>query len=71
LAWWIEQFFTLAVTTRPASQRVQRRDLARFLRYLQAKVHTDKRMACTPRLCRAFQQHLQQMLTPARAPRVE
>jgi len=35
LAWWVEQYFQHAVTTSPASQQVQRRDLALFLRYLQ------------------------------------
>jgi site-specific recombinase XerD len=53
------------VTTSPASQQVQRRDLTLFLRYLVAEEGTDQRMAWTPRLARAFQQHLQQTLTPA------
>ena len=65
LQWWVEQYFALAVTTSPASQRVQRRDLMLFLRYMQAEVHTDQRMAWTPRLSRAFQQHLRETLTPA------
>jgi site-specific recombinase XerD len=62
----VAQYFALAVTTSLASQRVQRRDLALFLRYLQAEVGTDQRLAWTPRLSRAFQQHLQQTLTPIR-----
>jgi site-specific recombinase XerD len=65
LAWWVEQYFQHAVTTSPASQQVQRRDLDLFLRYLWAEEGTDQRMAWTPRLARAFQQHLQQTLTPA------
>jgi site-specific recombinase XerD len=65
LAWWVEQYFQHAVTTSPASQQVQRRDLGLFLRYLWAEEGTDQRMAWTPRLARAFQQHLQQTLTPA------
>ena len=65
LAWWVEQYFALAVTTSPASQRVQRRDLEGFLRYMQAEAGTHQRLAWTPRLSRAFQQHLQQTLTPA------
>jgi site-specific recombinase XerD len=65
LAWWVEQYFQHAVTTSPASQQVQRRDLALFLRYLQREEGTDQRLAWTPRLARAFQQHLRQTLNPA------
>jgi len=43
---------------------VQRRDLGLFLRYLQAEEGIDQRLAWTPRLARAFQQHLRQTLTP-------
>src|SRR5262245_39545215 len=64
LAWWVDQYFQHAVTTSPASQQVQRRDLGLFLRYLHAEEGTDQRMAWTPRLARAFQEHLQQTLTP-------
>src|SRR5262249_1627870 len=64
LGWWVEQYFQHAVTTSPASQRVQRRDLGLFLRYLQAEEGTDQRLAWMPRLARAFQQHLRQTLTP-------
>ena len=64
LAWWVEQYFQHAVTTTPASQQVQRRDLGLFLRYLHTEEGTDQRLAWTPRLARAFQQHLRQTLTP-------
>src|SRR5215510_13903548 len=64
-AWWVDQYFQSAVTTSPASQQVQRRDLGLFLRYLRAEEGTDQCMAWTPRLARAFQEHLQQTLTPA------
>ena len=64
LEWWVEQYFALAVTTSPASQQAQRRDLARFLQYMQVEMDTDQRLAWTPRLSRAFQQHLPQTLTP-------
>ena len=64
LGWWVEQYLQHAVTTSPASQRVQRRDLGRFLRYVQSEEGTDQRLAWTPRLARAFQQHLRQTLTP-------
>jgi hypothetical protein len=63
VTWWVEQYFQVAVTTSPASQRVQRRDLGVFLRYLVAETGTDQRLAWTPRLARAFQDHLQQTLT--------
>jgi hypothetical protein len=65
LSWWVEQYFQYAVTTSPASQQVQRRDLGLFLRYLRAEEGADQQLAWTPRLARAFQQHLQQTLTPA------
>ena len=64
LEWWVEQYFQHAVTTSPASQQVQRRDLGLFLRYLRAEEGTDQRLAWTPRLARAFQQHLRQTRTP-------
>ncbi len=64
LTWWVEQYFQVAVTTSLASQRVQRRDLGVFLRYLVAETGADQRLAWTPRLARAFQEHLQQTLTP-------
>ena len=64
LGWWVEQYFQHAVTTSPASQQVQRRDLGLFLRYLHAEEGTDQRLAWTPRLARAFQQHIRQTLTP-------
>src|SRR5499427_3433444 len=63
LGWWVEQYFQHAVTTSPASQQVQRRDLALFLRYLQTEEGTDQHLAWTPRIARAFQQHLRQTLT--------
>jgi hypothetical protein len=45
------------------SQQVQRRDLARFLRFMRAEEHTDRRPAWTPRLSSAFQHHPQSTLT--------
>ena len=59
LGWWVAQYFQHAVTTSPASQQVQRRDLGLFLRSMAAEEGTDQRIAWTPRLARAFQQHLQ------------
>ncbi len=62
VGWWAEQYFQFEVTTSPASQKVQQRDLKRFLRYLIAEEHTDQREAWTPRLSRDFQLHLRQTL---------
>jgi integrase len=62
LEWWMQQYFHLAVTTSPASQKVQRRDLTLFLRYIRLEEGTDLRHAWTPRLSRDFQQHLQHTL---------
>ena len=64
LTWWVDQYFRFEVTTSPASQKVQRRDLALFLRYMVAEERHDQRAAWTPRLSRAFQLHLQRALTP-------
>jgi hypothetical protein len=64
LPWWVDQYFQFEVTTSPTSQKVQRRDLALFLRYIRAEEHHDQRAVWTPRLSRAFQLHLQRALTP-------
>ncbi len=63
LTWWVDQYFQFEVTTSPASQKVQRRDLALFLRYMRAEERHDQRAAWTPRLSRAFHLHLQRALT--------
>jgi integrase len=60
LHWWAEQYFRFEVTTSPASQNVQRRDLALFLQYMATEEKTDQRVAWTPRLWRDFQLHVQQ-----------
>jgi integrase len=59
LGWWAEQYFRFEVTTSPASQKVQRRDLHLFLQYMATEERTDHRVAWTPRLSRAFQLHVQ------------
>ncbi len=56
---WVAQYFRVAVTTSVASQKVQHRDFALFLRYMQAEEGHTQRMAWTPRLTRDFQRHLQ------------
>jgi integrase len=60
---WVAQYFRVAVTTSVASQKVQHRDFALFLRYMQAAEGHTRRMAWTPRLTRDFQRHLQGTLT--------
>ena len=64
LAWWIEQYFRFEVTTAASSQQVQRRDLDRFLGFLRTEEGEDQRIRWTPRLSRAFQEHLRTALTP-------
>jgi integrase len=56
---WVAHYFRLAVTTSLASQKVQHRDFALFLRYMQTEEGHTRRMAWTPRLTRDFQRHLQ------------
>jgi len=56
---WMTHYFRLAVTTSLASQQVQRRDFALFLRYMQTEEGHTRRIAWTPRLTRDFQRHLQ------------
>lgn len=60
LHWWAEQYFRFEVTTSPALQKVQRRDLALFLHYMMTEERTDQRVAWTPRLSRDFRRHVQQ-----------
>lgn len=62
LTWWLEQYFRFEVTTAISSQKVQRRDLELFLRFLRVEEKTDARVAWTPRLSRDFQTYLQRML---------
>lgn len=45
---WVAQYFRVAVTTSVASQKVQHRDFALFLRYMQAEEGYTQRMAWTP-----------------------
>ena len=47
LAGWLEAYFAVEVTTAPSSRTVQRRDLTRFLRFLQAEEGSDERSLWT------------------------
>ncbi|MBI3798150.1 MAG: site-specific integrase [Deltaproteobacteria bacterium] len=62
LMWWMAQYFRFEVTTALSSQKVQRRDLELFLRYMRSEEKTDARVAWTPRLSGDFQTYLQRML---------
>src|SRR5512132_3210829 len=54
LAAWLEAYFAVEVTTAQSSRAVQRRDLGRFLAFMQAKEGSDQRSLWTSRLSRAF-----------------
>ena len=54
LATWLEAYFQLAVTTAESSRAVQRRDVGRFLSFMQGELDHSQRPAWTPRLSRAF-----------------
>ena len=54
LAGWLEAYFAVEVTTAASSRAVQRRDLTRFLLFMQAEEGSDERSLWTSRLSRAF-----------------
>ena len=54
LDFWAEHYFRFEVTTAERSQKEQRRDLALFLRFMEAAAGTLARGAWTPRVSRAF-----------------
>ena len=54
LAGWLEAYFAVEVTTAQSSRAVQRRDLTRFLRFMEAEEGSDERDRWTSRLSRAF-----------------
>jgi hypothetical protein len=54
LAGWLEAYFAVEVTTAASSRAVQRRDLTRFVRFMQAEEGSDERSLWTSRLSRAF-----------------
>lgn len=58
LQWWVEQYFRFEVTTSSSSQKVQQRDLWLFINYMIEEEGADKRVAWSPRLSKAFQEHL-------------
>jgi integrase len=54
LAGWLEAYFAVEVTTAQSSRAVQRRDLTRFITFMQAEEGSDERSLWTSRLSRAF-----------------
>ncbi len=62
LADWREAYFQWAVTTADSSRRVQRRDVATFLTFMQKEVGHTQRPLWTPRLSRAFVNELRATL---------
>jgi integrase len=63
LAWWIEQYFRFEVTTSASSQKIQWRDFGLFSEFLLREEKTERRLAWSPRLSKAFQDFLRSSLT--------
>jgi integrase len=58
VSWWAEQYFQFEVTTAKSSQKVQMRDIGLFIDYMTEEEGGDRRIAWSPRLSKAFQDHL-------------
>ena len=58
ISFWLEAYFCFEVTTSPASLKVQKRDLGCFLDFMMATEGKDDRVLWSPRLSRAFKDHL-------------
>lgn len=61
LTWWMEQYFQFEVTTSKRSQKEQRRDIERFIRFVIKETGSDQRVNWSPRLSRAFKDYLLNM----------
>jgi len=59
LTWWAEQYFKHEVSTAAATKKAQRRNLNHFILFMMREEGTDERPRWTPRLSRAFLEHLQ------------
>jgi hypothetical protein len=64
LSAWLEAYFAVEVTTAPSSQRVQRRDLQRFLDFVRRVEAREDRTVWTARLSRAFVDDLKAEVKP-------
>jgi site-specific recombinase XerD len=62
LGWWAEQYFRFEVTTSSSSQKVQGRDIQLFISYMLNEEGRDERVAWSPRLSKAFQEHMRKEL---------
>ncbi|MFC1850873.1 hypothetical protein ACFL27_11825 [candidate division CSSED10-310 bacterium] len=58
LSRWMEQYFAYEVTTSLRSQKEQRRDITKFIKYVIMETGNDHRLQWIPRLSRAFRDHL-------------
>ena len=60
---WAEAYLHHQVTTSESSQREQRRDIGIFLRFVALEVSNQQRPCWTPRVSRAFVDHLRDLVT--------
>lgn len=68
ISWWAEQYFQFEVTTAESSQKVQMRDIDLFIGFMMEEEGGDRRMSWSPRLSKAFQNHLRKEKDPHSAP---
>jgi hypothetical protein len=58
ISFWIEVYFRFEVTTSKSSRKVQKRDLALFRDFMIDDCDREDRSQWTPRLSKAFAEHL-------------
>lgn len=58
ISFWKEAYFRYEVTTSPASQNIQRRDIELFILFMVQEEKNDNRVSWSPRLSKAFQLYL-------------
>src|SRR5215213_9967729 len=56
--WWAEQYLRYEATTGESSRKVQGRDLGLFVSFMMEEEGRADRIAWSPRLSKAFQEHL-------------
>ena len=59
---WADAYFEYEVTTSAASQKIQHRDIQRFINFIVQETGNDTRRLWTPRLSRSFLNYLQQAI---------
>jgi len=62
VSWWLTQYLTHEVTTADSSKRAQHKDIVHFFCFMMREEGTDDRPRWTPRLSRAFQDHLRSLI---------